>query len=362
MKRRNKMSQNPSSAKHNDSFDILRIIAAFSVVVLHVSGQFIMAYPVGSTQFCISNFINSVSRFGVPIFVMISGAIFLSEEKTVTIPRIWSKNILRLLIVFLIWSFGYYVFQSLYLWHYDFWNQGLLRTFTGCIYASEHFWFLFMIMGLYALVPILRTWVHHATTRELYYFTTLFVVFQILRSTCTILLDKSLIYKLSDMMTIVELSGYLGYFVLGYLLTKRPVSTKFKLAIYCLVPVGIIANYSVSHYLSNRSGAYTPGIYDCFGIFTFIHIMALFLFVTDLVPNGISNKRVSSCLNRLALDTLGIYMMHVALLEYFVEENILFGQLHPLPGILLLSFICFFISGIVSAILRRIPFLGHYIC
>ncbi len=356
------MNQNPSSAKHNDSFDILRIIAAFSVVVLHVSGQFIMASPVGSTEFCISNFINSVSRFGVPIFVMISGAIFLSEEKAVSISRIWFRNILRLLIVFLIWSFGYYVFQSLYLWHFDFWNQGLLRTLTGCLYASEHFWFLFMIMGLYALVPILRTWVHHATARELYYFTFLFVVFQILRSTLTILLDKSLIYKLSDMLTIVELSGYLGYFVLGYLLTKYPVSSKLKLAVYCLVPVGIIANYSVSHYQSCKNGVYTPGIYDCFGIFTFIHIVALFIFVTDLVPNGISHKKVSLWLNRLALDTLGIYMMHVALLQYFVEENILFGQLHPLPGILLLSFICFVICGVVSAVLRRIPFLGRYIC
>lgn len=356
------MKQNTSSAKHNDSLDILRVIAAFSVVVLHVSGQFLMAYPVGSAEFCISNFINSISRFGVPIFVMISGAIFLSEDKTVTIPRIWTRNIFRLLIVFLIWSFGYYVFQSLYMWHFDFWNHGFLRTLTGCVYASEHFWFLFMIMGLYALVPILRTWVHHATTRELYYFTTLFLIFQILRTTITILLDKSLINKLSDMLTITELSGYLGYFVLGYLLTKRPVSSRLKMTVYCLVPIGILTNYSVSHYLSNKIGSYTPGIYDCFGIFTFINILALFFFVTDLVPNGISNKKVSSCLNRLALNTLGIYMMHVALLEYFVKENILFGQLHPLPGILLLSLICFTISGIVSAILRRIPFLGYYIC
>lgn len=354
-------TKNPTMA-HNYAFDVLRILAAFSVVVLHVSGQFIMAYPVGSAEFCISNFINSISRFGVPIFVMISGAIFLSEEKTVTIPRLWTKNILRLFIVFSIWSFGYYVFQSLYLWHFDFWNQGLLRTITGCVYASEHFWFLFMIMGLYALVPILRTWVHHATTKELYYFSALFVLFQILRTTITILMDKSLIYKISDMLSIVELSGYLGYFILGYLLTKRPVSSKLKLTVYGLVPVGIIANYAVSDYLSDKTGSYTPGIYDCFGIFTFINILALFLFVTNRIPNGISRQKLSSCLNGLALDTLGIYMMHVALLEYFVKENILFGQIPPLPGILLLSLICFTISGIVSALLRRIPFLGHYIC
>ena len=128
------------SKGRNIAFDLLRIIAAFSVVVLLVSGVFIDRSPVGSLDFRLSNFVNSISRFGVPIFVMISGAIFLSEEKMVTIKKLWSKNILRMFIVFGVWSFAYYVYESIFWWKFDFWRHGIVRTITGCVYASDHFY------------------------------------------------------------------------------------------------------------------------------------------------------------------------------------------------------------------------------
>ena len=79
--------------ERNISFDILRILSAFSVVVLHVSSMYLMGINVAATDFKIANFINSISRFGVPIFVMISGAIFLSEERQVPIGKLWKHNI-----------------------------------------------------------------------------------------------------------------------------------------------------------------------------------------------------------------------------------------------------------------------------
>jgi len=102
---------NQDTKKRNISFDLLRIISAFSVVMLHVSGEYIYRYQVGSLEFSLSNFMNSISRFGVPVFVMISGAIFLSESKMVSIKTLWCKNIFRMCLVFGIWSFSYYVYQ-----------------------------------------------------------------------------------------------------------------------------------------------------------------------------------------------------------------------------------------------------------
>ena len=74
-----------TTQERNIAFDLLRILSAFSVVVLHVSSMYLMEYNVSTTDFKIANFINSISRFGVPIFVMISGAIFLSEDKKITV-------------------------------------------------------------------------------------------------------------------------------------------------------------------------------------------------------------------------------------------------------------------------------------
>ena len=346
----------------NIAFDLLRIIAAFSVVVLHVSGVFIEKSPVGSLDFRLSNFMNSISRFGVPIFVMISGAIFLSEEKKVTVKRLWSKNILRMFIVFGVWSFAYYVYQSIFWWKFDFWRHGIVRTITGCVYASDHFWFLFMIMGLYALVPFLRTWLHHAEKKELDYFVILFMIFQIGRTTISILLDKSLVHKIFDLVKIVELSWYLGYFVLGYILMRYGVSRKVKYVLYGLVPVGVIMNYLISDYMTLQKGAYSPGIYDSFGIFTFTHSVALFVFFKDVFSKVKVSGRIEKWCVNLSLDTLGIYLMHIALLDYFKSNGFIVGSIPHVPGIILLSIVCFVISGIVAAGLRKLPFVGKYFC
>lgn len=350
------------STNRNLAFDILRIISALSVVVLHASSPHLLSNDVYSANFKIANFINSLSRFGVPIFVMISGAIFLSETKAVSIRKIWCKNILRLFIVYAVWSFATYAFQSLYFWKSAFWQQGPLQIINGCIYSSEHFWFIFMIIGLYALVPLLRTWLHNATPDSLCYFTGLFIVFQVLRTTLPILIDKSLIYKIADMTQITELSGYLGYFVLGYLLTRYELPNKLKAVIYGLVPVGIVVNYFVSNHMSAKQGYYSAGIYDSFGIFTFINVIALFLFVSDITGKLCLGTRSCKIVQNVSLDTLGVYMMHVMTLSFFAEQGILIG-IFPLPiEIPVLSIVCFIVCSIISGILRRIPYIGHYLC
>lgn len=346
----------------NVSFDLLRIISALSVVVLHVSAQYIMISEVDSLFFRLSNFLNSISRFGVPIFVMLSGVLFLSEEKEISIKKIWTKYILRVFILYGVWSFAYYVFQSLYMWKFDFWNHGIARTILGCVYASDHFWFLFMIMGLYALVPILRTWVHNATKKDLDYFILMFFVFQILRTTLSQLIDKTLVQEILNMVKIIELSYYLGYFILGYRILKFGLSKKCKTVLYALVPVCVIANYFISDWMSVKAAAYSAGIYDSFGIFTFLIVIAIFVFFTDMFTNKNWNAKITSALANLAQNTLGIYVMHVGVLTYLVHEGILTKLPHPVAGTVMISLFLFIVCSVVASLLRRIPFIGHYLC
>ncbi len=347
--------------KRSISFDLLRIISALSVVVLHVSAQYIMIQPVDSLFFRLSNFLNSISRFGVPIFVMLSGALFLSEEKELSVKKIWTKYILRIFILYWIWSFAYYVFQSLYMWKFDFWRHGIVRAVLGCVYASDHFWFLFMIMGLYALVPCLRTWVHNASKKELDYFIGIFFVSQILRTTASVLIDKTLVQEILNMIKIIELSNYLGYFILGYRLTKFGVSAKCKTFLYSFVPIGIIANYFISDWMSLKQGAYSAGIYDSFGVFTFLQVLAIFVFFTDTFAKVTFSAKMTVLIGNLSKNTLGIYVMHVGLLTYFVREGILNQLPHPVTGTVIISVFLFVFCSIAASLLRRIPFIGRYL-
>lgn len=351
-----------NTKERNISFDVLRIISALSVVILHVSTKFIMMNEVGSLDFKIANFINSISRFGVPVFFMISGAIFLDEKKEVTVKKIWLHNILRMMILFCIWSFVYYIYQSIYFWDFDFWNQGIARTIYGCVFSSEHFWFLFTLSGLYALTPILRTWIHNAKKKDIEYLLLLYIVFQIMRMTVILLIDRTLIQRIMDDIRIIELTGYLGYFILGYYLVKYGLSTKLKIAVYCTVPFGIAINYLVSNRLSEISGTYTPGIYDSFGIFTFINIVALFVLVNDICKKVKFPQFVQKVTKNVALDTFGIYIMHIAVLDYVLGEELVVGHFNEPVEIIIITAICFVFCGTVAAVLRRIPFVGRYLC
>ena len=94
--------------------DILRIIACFSVVMLHTAAQFWYTLPIDQLEWKIANSYDAVFRFGVPIFVMISGALFLNKEKVINIKKLYRHNILRLACVYIIWSCIYGLIDSRY--------------------------------------------------------------------------------------------------------------------------------------------------------------------------------------------------------------------------------------------------------
>ena len=94
------------------AFDVMRIISIFAVILLHYSSQrFYISFP--SSEWEIRNIYDSMVRWGVPVFVMISGALFLDSNKKLSIKRLFTKNILRIICAFLFWSFIYLLYDIL---------------------------------------------------------------------------------------------------------------------------------------------------------------------------------------------------------------------------------------------------------
>ena len=71
-------------------YDLLRILACFSVVMLHSAAQFWYTIPVTEPEWVIANSYDAVSRFGVPIFVMISGVLFLNNDREINLKRLYT--------------------------------------------------------------------------------------------------------------------------------------------------------------------------------------------------------------------------------------------------------------------------------
>ena len=133
--------------KRIEYFDFLRFVAILAVITIHVSAQNWNHVDVSSGTWMVFCFFNSLSRWAVPIFLMISGTLFL--KRNYDFKRIYYKNILKIIVAFIFWSLVYSIFN--YLSGYDK-NYILESLFVG----HYHLWYMFLIIGLYILVPLLK--------------------------------------------------------------------------------------------------------------------------------------------------------------------------------------------------------------
>lgn len=341
-------------------YDLLRILAAFSVVMLHSAAQFWYTIPFTEAEWKIANCYDGLFRFGVPIFVMISGALFLERE--IDIKRLYKHNILRMVIVFLVWSAVYGIYDCRIL---DLQEIGLIGVIREIMWGRYHLWFLQMLVGIYILLPILQSWVKHTEQKNIRYFLMVFLVLRIGKETLSAVQQNEFVTYVLDFTDVSELymvCSYIGYFVLGYYIAHYGIPKKWHKWIYGAAIPSAILNVVLDTYLTMERNALQGILYDSFGLFTFIVVVALFLFFTDKMSKVHYSDKASRLIEEVSGNTFGIYVMHLLCME--ILESVGFNSMTVpnIIGIPLLALVVFVICMICAAILRRIPFVGKYIC
>lgn len=339
-------------------YDLLRILAAFSVVVLHVAAQLWYHLDISSPEWFVANAYDAVFRFGVPIFVMISGALFLGRTGEIDIKRLYSKNILRLSVSYVVWSFLYSWYSQGF--HINGWNiKDIIRMIIN---NSYHLWFLPMLIGLYILLPVLHSWIKSADKTNIEYLLIGFFVLQIGRETIKALTVSDEIHTIMDIGHVEMMCSYVGYFVLGHYIANIGIERKWHKWIYISCIPSIVLSILASYRMSLRLDVPTGTAYDSFSLFTAIVSVALFLAFTAN-QEGISKKPWNLRLVReIAADTFGAYLIHLMVMSFLNNFGINSGMCNNLIAIPILSVVVFVISLIAAAVLRRIPIVGKFIC
>ena len=132
-------------------FDILRIVSSFSVVLIHTSAKH-NKLNINSNNWKIAFYYNGISRFGVPVFFMMSGALFLNKD--ISFRQICNNYIRRLLTKLIIWSFIYSIYRI------NLSKKNLPKITLAFFSGNYHLWlgigFLDVIIELYLVTPFLR--------------------------------------------------------------------------------------------------------------------------------------------------------------------------------------------------------------
>ena len=333
--------------------DYLRVISTIAVVILHVAAQNFYSVDVNSYAWNIFNVYDSAVRWAVPVFVMISGALFLDNTRVIDTKKLYIKNILRMIIAFVVWSFIYAIFCG---------SREIHSIVNNFITGHYHMWFLFMIVGLYMIVPILRKITESLDVTKYFLFLSFLFTFLF-----PMLLKISIIPKIEYLNQAYHNTnfyltlGYSSYFVLGYYLSQVQFSKFWKKVIYILGIFGFFFTAVLTIVFSLQNGQPFTDFYDYFSITVLFESVAMFVFVRY---NYVKFKffggfrRLTFWLSKCSF---GVYLVHVLVLEklFSVEiHTLVFNSVYSVP---IISIIVFFMSMVISYILNHIPILKNYI-
>ena len=288
----------------------LRILAAIFVVAIHISSPFLKTAPAWSITWIFLSIFETVIRVAVPIFVMISGALFLDETKKLPLKKLLLHNVLRLVVIFFAWAYVYGV-ADIFSNDGFYWGAfiDVFKNITSADGLKYHLWFLPMLIGLYLLIPLLRCMCKKENKKVVEYF---LVVFFIAVAGVNYFSSLNLGIVVNTALDVVKLLdpsifvNYIGYFVFGWYLATFDFSKKVKKLIYIIgysVWVGGIGVNFLYSWLTNTGSLINL---NAFSLFCMTASATLFF----TFKNSKFCNKPCKIIDFISNTTFGIYLTH----------------------------------------------------
>lgn len=319
--------------QRNLSLDILRILACMAVIMIHTAGSPICHNWVSSGMpgYNMCLILDALSRWSVPVFAMLTGFFMLDPQKELPISKLFSKYILRLLVVLVVWSVFYAV--TLHKSIYPFGSQ------------EGHFWYLGMCIGLYLALPIMRIIVERRSLLAYFCWTWLAMkVYLFVGRFVTLPIDfRNVLFV-----------DYVGYCLFAYYIKGWTLSKTQEWCVYLIGLLGLATTIIMGLITQDDDTVFydyvSPNVICC--------ALALFLFFVRH-PLHLSG-RVALWIQKISSYTLGIYVMHM-----WILIQIFFRMHRYVENLLILSILCvimaFAAGGGITWLLKKIPFVNKYI-
>ncbi|MBD7909405.1 acyltransferase [Sporosarcina gallistercoris] len=327
--------------------DWLRILAALAVVTIHVAAGVVTdKAQTYESPWMAGNFFESISRWAVPMFVMISGALMLSSKKEISTSNFLETKMAKILIPLFAFSVIYYA------------NEVRKGEFTFSIsdfierFATDdimyHLWFLYMIAGLYLITPLLKILIQHAKRKDVEYFLLLWLFASVI--------SKALEYFIgySFKIELFFVTHYVGYFVLGYYLYTYDLQEKWRNLLYFGGFVGWITTFFMTYHESVKLDEPLEHYwYDEHSPNVLLVAVALFVLFKSTKLGEAKLPWIGTVISQASF---GIYLIHVLVMQTLYEKfEFVWFDLHPIIGIPYKILIVTALSTILVSLVRKVP-------
>lgn len=348
---------NAVAVKRQTNIDLLRITACFFVILLHVSascwGQDDMYQRgwIGMITYVVS------PRCCVPLFLMISGKLFLDRKNAVPVPKLLLNYVLKLVILYVAWGF-FYAADDL--------GLGILFS-KDCLEIPKrfvalpkyHLWYLPFQTCVYLMIPVFWALVKYEKGKYLGYTCALICVFGVVYSNMKLFVpDANYVYGFLDSYgTFLNITC--AYFLLGYYFTVKKMD-KLKVwhcLLVFLLSVAVATAYTV--WSTRMSGVYEERLLENHSITTFVATIALFLAFLKMPCNF--SERTGKIIAVVSRCTLFIYLAHPFVLDRIEWVGISASAFNPWLCIPAVAFLIFVVCLIPALVLTRIPVVNKWL-
>lgn len=340
--------------------DLIRTVAIIAVIVLHATQDatsFDPQAPFEVYRWWIVNVYQSISRVGVPLFVMLSGALLLQPSKIEPVNVFIKKRWARIGLPFLFWGAVYFA------WDYFIKQEAFTLNFViqGVLSGPYfHFWYLYMLIGLYIFTPFLRIVVAHVDRKTFKYFLIAWLLGPLFVSFLSLFgysLDRNLL----------TIPWWLGYYLLGTYFLNVRVRRRTLVSLLLLgVASTVVGTYLMA---ATVGGTQTYFFQDYFSPTMILASTMLFLLLITVRVSPNQTESVHSkanwLLKKISENTLPLYLLHVMIIEsiqlgYF-GFTLNSSTLNSSVEIPLISLITLFICLAIIIPLKKIPVIKRLI-
>jgi surface polysaccharide O-acyltransferase-like enzyme len=365
--------------------DLIRTVAIVGVILLHAAND-LTSQQMNWFEIVRWNTVTvyqSIGRLGVPLFLLLTGALLLQPSKlTEPIGVFFKKRVARIALPFIFWGAIYFAWDFLVvnkIGTEPITQNSIIQGFlTGPYYQ---FWYLYLLLGLYLVTPILRAIMAHASRDLVKYILILWFL------GAAIVPTIALVTPLHLDTNVLTITGYVGYFILGAFLLTVQIS-RSKLALYTAVGVTLtaIGTYVIASTVGGTEMYFFQGYLSPTLILAACSLFLLLIAFqsppsaqTFAVPTGAGNalnlkeicpeppceSKARKLLRLISVNTLPLYLFHVMVLETIQKGYLGFAingnTINSVIGVPLNTVITLFISLGIIVGLKKVPYLKKLI-
>lgn len=297
--------------------DYLRVFACFLVVMVHVCESFygVGDVPIPSEQHRVWIAVwDGLSRISVPLFIITSAYLLVPMKETMGWGDFFKRRFVRVVPPMFFFMAVYSLYPAVV--GQAGWGESL-KVLCGIPLnfpeIAVHLWFMYPLLGLYLLIPVLSPWLRTATARQERMFLALWAI-----TTCLPFVNRYYGEVLgqcwwNQYYMLYDFSGYPGYLVLGHYIRYHidwTLAKRRAVGACCLV--GGSAFTVLSFFLQAEAGA-VQQIADlemawCFCIINcVVATFGAFLLFTTISRPFPGYRLVKD----ISLNSYGIYLMHL---------------------------------------------------